>query len=127
MNDFKDYLEQSVLKSGAKVWHATKSQVMQMWQNVRSNLPITPKPISKLHRGNRYDQDGIRITGSPQFIASVLSRLKDLMTYEEKMGLTVDVNYKQVAGKHSDIEQRPVFVFYFYVTEDGSTTEIPQL
>lgn len=126
MSNFKDFMQQGLIKEN-KAWEATKTQIMQMWNTVRANLPISPKPISHLHRGNRYDQDGIRITGSPQFISSVLSRLKDLMTYDEKMGLKADVAYKQVSGKHTDLEQRPVFVFYYYVVQDDKVKEIPQL
>ena len=46
------------------------------------------------HQGSTYDQDGIRITGSEEFIDSVLSRLKDLLSAEN--GSTrLQVVYKQ--------------------------------
>lgn len=68
-----------------KPWSAKKSEILQMWRNVRPDVPIFLEPISEKPQGSdrtNYGEDGIRITGSFNFITSVLSRLKEIITYE---------------------------------------------
>ena len=59
-----------------------KNQALNHWNKLESDQALKPVPVPYKHTGSTYDQDGIRITGSPEFIDSVLSRLKDLLQYE---------------------------------------------
>jgi hypothetical protein len=59
-----------------------KAQILEHWKNLPSNQQITPTVIPYKHEGSTYAEDGIRITGSKEFIDSVLSNLKPLLKYE---------------------------------------------
>ena len=59
-----------------------KNIALNHWNKLETNQALKPIPVPYKHTGSTYDQDGIRITGSPKFIDSVLSRLKDLLQYE---------------------------------------------
>lgn len=68
-----------------KPWSAKKSEILQIWRNTRPDSPIILEPITeKPEASNKtnYGEDGIRITGSFNFIRSVLSRIKEILTYE---------------------------------------------
>ncbi len=59
-----------------------------------------PRPVPYRHQGSTYDQDGIRITGSRAFIDAVLSRLTDLLAFEN--GRTrLQVSYQEATDKDS--------------------------
>jgi len=72
----------------------TKGDFLKHWIGVRPNQPISPTPVGYKHEGSTYDCDGIRVTGSRAFIDSVLSRLKDLLPYENG-GTRLHVAYQQ--------------------------------
>ena len=59
-----------------------KSDFIQHWNLIEKDQKLEPCPIAYKHKGSTFDEDGIRILGSPEFIDSVLSRLKDLLDYE---------------------------------------------
>jgi len=59
-----------------------KSEFLDYWKSVKPNQEIKITPVPYKHAGSTYDEDGIRITGSREFIDSVLSRLKDLLKHE---------------------------------------------
>jgi hypothetical protein len=100
MDSFRDYLEEQefvgfvlnefdgvgTLQTGAeKPWSAKKPEILQMWRNLRPDIPIYMTPMTKNPSGSgsqSYGEDGIRITGSWNFISAVLGRIKDLMVYE---------------------------------------------
>lgn len=69
-----------------KPWSAKKPEILQMWQNLRQDAPIVMTPISDVPNAggehSTYGEDGIRITGSWYFISSLLSRLKEIIAYE---------------------------------------------
>lgn len=68
---------------GNKPWSAKKDEIMAMWQRLRNDLPIQITPMEERDGHTQtYGEDGIRITGSWPFIASVLGRIKDLLVYE---------------------------------------------
>jgi hypothetical protein len=99
-------------------WKASKKQIMQYWQTLRSDQLILMRPIPSGHTGSTYGEDGIRITGSPQFIGSVLSKLKDLMAYENpqtKLGLV----YRQSnSPSHTSINAvKTSYAFYLQARE----------
>ncbi len=79
-----------------KPWKANKSETLQFWRTITPNIPLAVKPIDSSHKGTTIQEDGIRITGSKEFIATVISRLKDLLMYEgDKTKLVID--YRQNA------------------------------
>jgi len=71
-----------------------KAQFLQHWQNIKPNQELSPCPVSYKHEGSTYAEDGIRITGSREWIDSVLSRLQDLLQYES-ISTRLQVNYQE--------------------------------
>ena len=68
-----------------KVWSAKKAEIMQMWKNSDPRKPIFIQPLSDKPEGSNqtnYGEDGVRITGSFSFITSVISKLKEILNYE---------------------------------------------
>lgn len=61
-----------------------KKEALRRWQNLTPDQPILPHftPIPADARGSTYGACGIRISGNPEFIDAVLSRLKDLIAAE---------------------------------------------
>lgn len=61
-----------------------KKEALRRWQNLTPDQPILPHftPIAADARGSTYGACGIRISGNPEFIDAVLSRLKDLIAAE---------------------------------------------
>ena len=60
-----------------------KEEILEHWRNLDPNQPLNPQMVPYKHEGSTYEEDGIRITGSREFIDAVLSRLKDLLEYED--------------------------------------------
>ncbi len=59
-----------------------KEEMLRHWQGIEPNQKLAISQVPYKHEGSTYGEDGIRITGSQRFIDSVLSRLKDLLEYE---------------------------------------------
>lgn len=61
-----------------------KKEAIHRWQMLEDNQPILPyfTPIAADAKGSTFGACGIRISGNPQFIDAVLSRLKDLIAAE---------------------------------------------
>lgn len=61
-----------------------KKEALRRWQNLEPDQPIIPHftPIAADARGSTFGACGIRISGNPEFIDAVLSRLKDLLSFE---------------------------------------------
>jgi hypothetical protein len=77
-----------------------KKAILDHWRALPDNQPIRPTVIPYKHEGSTYAEDGIRITGSAQFIDAVLSRLKDMLAFE---GLTtrLQLNYQESKDRES--------------------------
>ena len=97
-----------------KVWSAKKAEIISMWRSLKNDIPIIIQPMLEKPEGvekSSYGEDGVRITGSFSFITSVLSRLKEIIAYENpetKLRLVF-------RGIDSDRQVRPdrqSFVFY---------------
>lgn len=130
MSAFKNFIEQqdfveSIMNEfdqqpvQAKPWSAKKPEIMQMWQNLRPDVPIYMTPMSKEKGldGQSYGEDGIRITGSYQFISSVLGRIKDLMAYENPQ-TKLRLIFRGIDKMHGGGNQN-TFVFYVNVENRG--------
>jgi len=98
----------------AKPWHAKKAEILQMWKSLQPTMPIQITPISDMSGGSTYSQDGIRITGSWQFINSVLARLKEIMAYESPQ-TKLRLVFRGVDASQTGVTVRPSYVFYMNV------------
>jgi hypothetical protein len=88
-----------------------KAEILSHWKSLSHRLALMPRPVSYRHQGSTYDQDGIRVTGSRAFIDAVLSRLTDLLTFEN--GRTrLQVSYQPATDKESG---RPLGSWSCYV------------
>lgn len=95
-----------------------KAEILSRWKSLSRPQHLFPRPVPYGHRGSTYDQDGIRITGSRAFIDAVLSRLTDLLAFEN--GRTrLQVSYQEATDKESG---RPLgsWSFYAQVHERGA-------
>lgn len=102
----------------SKPWSAKKKEVLNMWKNIRPNLPILISPISKDGDSETYGEDGIRLTGSWNFISSVLSRLKDLVYYENPNS-RLRLILRGIESGRDARPDRDSYVFYLNLEERG--------
>ena len=104
----------------SKPWKAQKAQVVDHWQKLRPQQPFGQiRAIPREHKGPTYGFDGMRITGSPQFIDSVISRLKDLLNLESEETRLALIYRQQVNNK----TEQPVpdsYVFYLQIKDRRS-------
>lgn len=101
----------------AKPWSGKKPEILQMWKNLRQDTPIIMTPIvdnpndQSNDTHSTYGEDGIRITGSWYFISSVLSRLKEIIGYEnpqQKLRLI----FRGIDKSRGHRPDRQSYVFY---------------
>jgi hypothetical protein len=102
-----------------KAWKASKTEVISHWNKIPPGMPMNQlRTIPPNHKGPTYSYDGLRITGSPFWIDFVLSRLKDVLRYEDPDGKTrLQVIYKQIVDSKT---QQPVpqsYVLYLQVKQ----------
>jgi hypothetical protein len=96
-----------------KPWSAKKKQILQMWKNLRPNVPINITPIDMDAPGGgskSYGEDGIRITGTWNFIATVLGRIKDLMVFENPQ-TRLRLVFRGIDSDNANPDN-PSYVFY---------------
>lgn len=125
MENFKEWLEKKDLFEFQRPqelpkWKISKDQIIKMWRGINPETPIAIKPISKDHVGSTYGEDGIRITGSPQFINSVMGKIKSLLNYETVQTKLV-VSYRETQSP-SQVERgnlKKSYVFYVQTKERG--------
>jgi hypothetical protein len=108
--DFREYIER-------KPWKAKRAEVLRFWQSLRPNLPIRPTPVNSQHKGTKFREDGLRVTGSPDFINGVLSRLKDLLQYDTNPGTKLEVEYRAIENKEGQLQGEPMYVCYVHVIQ----------
>ena len=58
-----------------------KKEVLKHWSAL-TPANLNPEPVAYKHKGSTIDEDGIRITGNFSFIESVMSKLKELLEFE---------------------------------------------
>ena len=100
-------------KPKIKPWKAKKSDVMTFWRSLAPNMPLQLKTIDNVHKGSTLQEDTLRITGSKEFISTVLSRLKDFLTYENVNSKLV-IDYRQNAKSLKPGEKNS-YLFYLNV------------
>ena len=95
-----------------------KNDFLNYWKGLQSQQSVKPRPILYKHKGSTYDEDSIRITGSKQFIDSVLSRLQDILAFEN--GETrLQVVYKETIDRETQTVIEDAFNCYIQVHERG--------
>ena len=105
------------IQDNLKPWKAKKAEVLDFWRKLQPNLPIKMQPVSGDHKGTRFRSDGIRVTGSPEFINSVISRIKDMAEFEGP-GVRLDVEYRQIEPSAIQNDQEKYFVFYAHLVKE---------
>ena len=124
MQSFKEYVEDQdfvefvinefdTAKPTKAAKSATKDQIMYVWNQLQPNTPIQIQPMQDNDAGldrSSYGEDGIRITGSWGFIASVLGRLKELLRFENE-ATRLRLVFRGVDPAHGGIGKKS-FVFY---------------
>jgi hypothetical protein len=94
-----------------------KDEFINHWTSIKPNQEIKISPVAYKHEGSTYAEDGIRITGSTQFIDSILSRIKDLLDYEAD-GTRLQVVYKESQDRETK-ESLDSWNCYIQVHERG--------
>jgi hypothetical protein len=97
-----------------KVWSAKKSEILQMWRSLQDNVPILIQPMVEKPEGvekSSYGEDGIRITGSYSFITAVLSRIKEIINYENP-DTKLRLIFRGIDSDKQTRLDRQSFVFY---------------
>lgn len=133
MSAFRDFFEQQnfvefVLNefdnhrpvSGLKPWSAKKDQIIGMWRNLRPDMPVYMTPIVK--KGDSmetYGEDGIRITGSWNFIAAIMGKIKELLAYESPQ-TKLRLVFRGVDKSRNPGSDKQSFVFYVNAENRGA-------
>lgn len=90
----QSFLEYSKRRDGKR------TGVLSYWNSLDPHkpIPLTPKPYG--HYGTSIDEDTVRITGSKDFVSSIMARLKDLLTYESP-SVKLDVEFVPTEYRHA--------------------------
>jgi hypothetical protein len=122
MLSFRDWCEET--QTALKPWKAGKDEILQFWTALPPTMPIQPyKIVPTDYKGSTYQYDGIRITGTQQFINSVVSRMKDLINYDQ--GQTkLHLLYRQQVDKDTKQPVPNSFVFYVQARERKKENEL---
>ena len=102
-----------------------KSEMLAHWDGLVADQAIKPKVVPYRHTGSTFDQDSIRITGSQSFIDSVLSRVKDLLVFENTF-TRLQVSYKQSTDRETG-EALDAYNCYIQVHERGREAKIANI
>lgn len=116
------FKNESLSDSSTVKWKANKKEIIAYWQNLRPDMPLFMEPIPYDHTGSTYDEDGIRITGTPRFINSIMARLKDVLQFETpqtKLSLT----YRETESSNQDVSGfgKTSYVFYVQSRQRGKS------
>ena len=99
-----------------------KKEFLNHFGNIESNQSIKVSPVLYKHKGSTYAEDGIRLTGSREFIDSILSRLTDLLEYEN-CNTRLQCVYKESTDRHTGA-QLDSFNCYLQVHERGGQAKM---
>lgn len=127
--DFKNWLEQqSAIPSlggvptfsANKPWKAKKDEIMNFWRALPSDMPLPKiRVLPKNFKGKSFSFDALRVTGSDRFINAILSKIKDLLTYENDQN-RIAVVYKQQVNNKTQMPIPNSYVLYLNVKERGT-------
>ena len=99
-----------------------KKEILAHWQSLEPDQQVAPCPVAYKHQGTTFDEDGIRITGSAAFIDSVLSRLKDLLAFENA-NTRLQLAYRQSRDRETG-EPFDSYNCYVQVHERGGEAQM---
>jgi hypothetical protein len=123
MKTFLEWMEQTSPES--KTWKASKKEILTHWSQVPPGLPLTSiRTVPSSHKGSTITFDGLRITGSSQWIDFILSRLRDMLGYEGEQ-TRLQVIYKQQIDSKTQMGRPNSYVFYLQVKQRGDTEKSP--
>ena len=117
MINFQEFManqeQQPIAMPQQPKWKASKEEILEFWKNLRPDMPIPIRPIEREHKGSTYGEDGLRLTGSPQFISSVLARLKDFLNFETP-ATKLNVSYRETESPSQAAmgDAKTSYVFY---------------
>jgi len=97
-----------------------KNDFLTVWHNIDENKPLRPEYISYGHKGSTIDEDGIRICGSLGFIESVISRLGDLLKFENNDATRLNVACSEITDKETGKRMTGKFRCSIQVHERGT-------
>jgi hypothetical protein len=137
---FKDFVNQQIFiefaeqafESGTshKTRSASKAEIMDIWQKLRPDTPIYIMPMDDTFNlpgdHSTYGEDGVRITGSWPFIASILGRLKELMTYENPQ-TKLKLVFRGIKADNKASAERQSYAFYVNAERRKPKTIKPKL
>lgn len=109
------------------VWHAKKKDILQFWRTLpgvadQKPIPIKATPIPYNYEGSTYNQDGVRITGSAEFINTVLPKVKDFLGYENPNS-KLSLIYRETTPEGQRSSGDRSFAFYIKVKERGPSVK----
>ena len=102
-----------------------KKDFLEYWSKMKRKKKLRPRPVPYKHTGSTYGEDGIRITGSRKFVAAILSRLTELLEYENEI-VRLQVNYTQATDKNG-VPMKDSWVCYIQVHERGGEAQAVNL
>lgn len=99
-----------------------RQTLLQKWTVLEPRpIPLQPKPFA--HYGTSIDEDTIRITGSKEFVESILARLKELLMFENK-DVKLDIDFRPTRYQHAGSD-KPNYEFTFSSTYRDPAKKIP--
>lgn len=101
-----------------KTWSGKKKEIIDFWKSL-PEMPLLVSPIPAAHKGSTFAEDGIRITGSPNYIYSVLVRLKDFIPLEGE-GTKLQLLFKESDRINPNRPNKKSYAFYIQVKQRGS-------
>jgi hypothetical protein len=109
------------LDSSKKTWSGKKKEIMDFWKSL-PEMPLLISPIPSAHKGSTFAEDGIRITGSPNYIYSVLTRLKDFLPLESE-STKLQLLFKESDRINPNRPNKKSYAFYIQVKQRGSKSK----
>lgn len=103
-----------------KSWSGRKQEIIDFWKAV-PQMPLLVDPIPSSHKGSTFGEDGIRITGSPNYIYSVLARLKDFLPLESE-STKLQLLFKESDRINPNRPNKKSYAFYIQVKQRGSSS-----
>jgi hypothetical protein len=103
-----------------------KQTILDHWDSLDPDQPLAITPIDSKHKGTTYTEDTIRLTGSKEFIDSVLAHIKGMLEYNGN-GCRLEPIYMQTVTRVMNDEGKLVpgeltgsYAFYCKVKSRGN-------
>jgi len=109
------------LSTPKKSWNGKKKEIITFWKAL-PEMPLLVTPISGDHKGSTFSEDGIRITGSPNYIYSILTRLKDFLPLESE-GTKLQLLFRESDKINPNRPNKKSYAFYIQVKQRGGKTQ----